>query len=280
MVGGKMMKAQITLTVAEAKALIAQGIAALPEVHAAVRSGKIFFKGGTTVSAVAERLAGMPMKISGRITPRGCKTGEQELETGHTLLFSMGHGEYVDHRLKEVVVGLGKGDIVIIGANALDYQGQAAMMVGGALGGPPGEVMVGLLAEGTTVLIAAGLEKMIPGTISRAIAASGRKKIDLAMGMAVGLVSLPGRVITEQVALNILTGVECTVIGMGGVFGAEGATTMILDGTKEQVEHSLTLVQQLKGAKTGGLEQSFPECSRGHSKCKAHLGCLYRKGLW
>ncbi len=274
------MKVQITLTVAEAKKLIAKGVAALPEVQEAKQNGKLFFKGGTTASAASEELVGMPLKISGRISPRGGKTGGKEVKEGHNLLFSNGQGEYVDHRLKEVVAGLGKGDVVIIGANAVDHRGEAAMMVGGSLGGPPGEVLVGLLAGGATVLVVAGFEKLIPGTISEAVAACGRKKIDLAMGMAVGLVPIPGRLINEAAALEILTGVKCTVIGMGGVFGAEGATTMVVDGTAQQVEQVLAIVEQLKGANTAGLAESFPECSRGSNKCKDHYGCLYSKGLW
>jgi len=65
------MKAQVSLTVNEAKRIIAKGIAALPEVQMAFTSGKIFLKGGTTVSAVCEELIGKPMLIAGRISPQG-----------------------------------------------------------------------------------------------------------------------------------------------------------------------------------------------------------------
>jgi hypothetical protein len=49
------MRTQITLTVAEAKRIIAKGIAGLPVVKAALETGNIFLKGGTTVSAPAVR---------------------------------------------------------------------------------------------------------------------------------------------------------------------------------------------------------------------------------
>ena len=65
------MKVQFTLTVAEGKRLIARGIASLPEVRKAMAEGLILLKGGTTVSALSEELCGMPLRISGRITPRG-----------------------------------------------------------------------------------------------------------------------------------------------------------------------------------------------------------------
>ncbi|KKM10158.1 hypothetical protein SY88_15850 [Clostridiales bacterium PH28_bin88] len=272
------MQIQITLTVPEAKRLIAKGAAALPEVQAALRNGKIFFKGGTTVSAVAEELVGTPIKISGRISPRGTKTTSAKIDGKHNLLVSSGLTEYVDDRLKQVIGQLGPDDVIIIGANAMDSQGGAAMMLGGALGGPPGEVIAGMLSCGAHVIIPAGLEKFIPGRIDDAVRAAGRTRMDLAMGMAVGLVPLVGRIITEIDALTLLYDVRCTPIGMGGVWGAEGATTMVVAGPISEVKKAFALVQTIKGATTPGLPESFPECERGNHACGNHVGCMYRKG--
>ena len=68
------MLIQVTLTVHEAKRVIAKGIVKLPVVQEAFRSGKILLKGGTTVSAVCEELIGRPLRISGRIVPNGAKS--------------------------------------------------------------------------------------------------------------------------------------------------------------------------------------------------------------
>ena len=65
------MKVQVSLTVNEAKRTIAKGIAMLPEVKKALKSGKILLKGGATVSAVCEEFIGKPMLIAGRISPKG-----------------------------------------------------------------------------------------------------------------------------------------------------------------------------------------------------------------
>lgn len=65
------MKVQIALTVNESKRLIAKAIISLPEVKNAFEKEKILLKGGTTVSAVAEELVGVPLRICGRISKRG-----------------------------------------------------------------------------------------------------------------------------------------------------------------------------------------------------------------
>ncbi len=271
------MQVQVTLTVSEGKRLIAKGVAALPEVRAALEKGKVLFKGGTTVSAVAEEIAGAPLKISGRVSPWGTRTTGADIPGKHCLLVSKGAIEYVDDRLKEIVSGLGPEDVVIIGANAIDSQGGAALMLGAVLGGAPGEVIAGIVSGGAHVIIPVGLEKLIPGSIAEAVRAAGRARTEKAMGMAVGLVPLVGRIITEPDAFSILYNVRCTVIAKGGVFGAEGATTMIVSGPPAEVEKAFALAQELKGAATPGMSETFPECARGSPVCRNHMGCIYTR---
>jgi len=67
------MRAQITLTVNESERTIVKAIASLPYVQTALKSKKIFLKGGTTVSAVCEELVGQPLRISGRVVRGGTK---------------------------------------------------------------------------------------------------------------------------------------------------------------------------------------------------------------
>jgi len=70
----KSIRLQLSMTLTEGKMIIAKGICSLKEVRRAYKNGCIVLKGGTTVSAVAEELCGVSLKISGRITPRGAKT--------------------------------------------------------------------------------------------------------------------------------------------------------------------------------------------------------------
>ena len=91
------MKCQFSLTVTEGKRLIAKAIASLPEVRHALGEGLILLKGGTTVSALSEELCGQPLRISGRITPRGTvSSGAAEPVGAHSLLLRMGVPETAD----------------------------------------------------------------------------------------------------------------------------------------------------------------------------------------
>ncbi|WP_221039512.1 hypothetical protein [Gelria sp. Kuro-4] len=269
------MKAQITLTVSEGKRLIAKAIANLPEVQQALREGKILLKGGTTVSAVAEELAGIALRISGRITPRGTRAGREQLPAPHTVLLERGLWRNVDAELEEAVLGMAPSDVAVCGANLIDASGRAAIMAGSPLGGKPGKVLAALEAEGITTIIAAGLEKLSPCSITEAIAAAGRRDTSRSMGMAVGLIPVPGRVITEVTAITLLAPVKATVIGRGGIDGAEGSTTLAVEGEAENVERLWELVLALKGARTSGAEGSLVECRRGGPNCQLHVGCIY-----
>ena len=271
------MRAQVTLTVNESKRIIAKGIANLPSVQKALKSGKIFFKGGTTISAVCEELVGQPLRISGRIVPQGTKAPKVYSPHFHCALIA--HGKLLDiaDSLEQTIESLGAEDVAIIGANAIDAYGNAALMLGRALGGTPGKIISGLMAEIKNVIIAAGLEKLVPDTINDIISNTGRKNIDSSMGMAIGLTPIVGTIITEKDAIPLIGNVNCIVVGKGGILGAEGATTMIIEGNEKEVEKVFKIVLSVKGAEVSGISESLPECIPPHEECKLHRSCIYRK---
>ncbi|NLG86858.1 MAG: hypothetical protein GX489_06550 [Firmicutes bacterium] len=269
------MKAQLTLTVSEGKQLIALAVTQMREVQMAFTSGKILLKGGTTVSAVAEELVGIPLRISGRVTPLGTKSAQKNVNAPHSLLIVKGEPKGVDDSLEEAVLSMGPRDVAICGANLIDQHGAAALMAGSPLGGNPGRVIAVFAAEGITTIIPAGLEKLTPGSIAEAMLAASRQGCDWSLGMAVGLIPVPGRVITELEAFAMLAKVKVTVIGRGGVAGAEGSTTYVVEGTEAEVIKICRLVLKLKGAPTSGAAGSLEECRRGGPNCHRHLGCVY-----
>ena len=271
------MIVQITLTVHEAKWIIAKGIAALPEVQKALNSGRIFLKGGTTVSAVCQELSGNPLRISGRITPLGTRTAHTTDGGYHSALIHKGKFIGVDDCLPETIESFRNGDVAIIGANAFDRHGNAALMYGAPLGGPPGHIISGLMAEIKTVIIPVGWEKFVPGSIAKIISKTGRKAVSKSIGMAVGLTPLAGQIITETDAITVLADIDCTIIGRGGIEGAEGATTMVIEGTQREVEKIFKLIVNAKGKAVSGTLESLKTCNPPIDKCKTHRGCIYRK---
>ena len=271
---------QISLTVPEAKEIIAKDAANLPEIKRAMKSGKIFLKGGTTVSALARELVGTDLYICGRISPRGTKGSKSMIfDVPHSVLIDKGVVRNADDWEEAEIKNLQKQDVFVIGANAIDKDGNAAIMAGSFLGGPPGKILGGLMAEGINIIILAGIEKLIPTTISDAVRACGRKKVDISFGMAVGLIPIIGKLITEQTAIEMLADVKCTVIGKGGICGAEGSTTMVVEGDKSQIYKIYKYVESVKGFTTCGIKASLEECERGSMGCKEELACIYKKPI-
>ena len=272
------MEVQISLTVNESKRLIAKAVVSLPEVQEALKNGKIILKGGTTVSAVCEEMVGMPLRISGRITPRGTVTArDASKEHAHSLLMEKGAVQNIDDTIGEVAQGLGREDVVIMSGNAIDVHGNVAMMAGSPGGGNPGTAIPGMFAQGAHLIIPIGLEKLIPGSIQDAVKAAGRDK-DLSYGMAVGLIPLIGKVVTEKDGVEILSHVKCTVIGRGGINGAEGSTVMVVEGEEAEVRKLLKIVDDIRGAGISAEERSMEECDGRSIRCKDHRSCIYREG--
>lgn len=273
------MKCQFSLTVAEGKRLIAKAIAAMPEVAHALRHGTILLKGGTTVSAVSEELCGEKLRLSGRITARGTVgAGNPSAEGDHMLVLRKGKPESGLGRLMEVALSMGPGDVAVCGANIYDIQGRAAFMAGKDLGGEPGSVYPCLEAEGVRCLVAAGLEKLSPQPLPEVSREAGRKTPVWATGMAVGLVAIPGEVVNELAALSLLGHARRWVIGRGGIQGAEGGSTFVVEGDESSLRRLVALLEAIRGATESGTGTSYPECLACGPNRKYHLACALSGG--
>ncbi len=270
------MRAQITLTVNEGKRIIARAVAAMPVVRKALQGGRIFLKGGSTTSAICEELAGRPLRISGRITPAGLKAPKDYSRVFHNCVIEGGQASDPGEALEALVEKFRPDDVCIVGANAIDTEGGAALMYGGLPTGNPGRIVPVLMTEISNVIIPAGLEKLVPGSVRDMAAQTGRLLVDRSMGMPVGLLPLAGRIVTEQEALPLLADVTCLVVGRGGIFGAEGSSTFIVDGADAEVERILEIVLSIKGSGLSGVEESFPECEAPGPICGFHPTCVYR----
>lgn len=271
------MKCQFTLTVSEGKLLIAKAIAAQPEVRKALSEGMILLKGGTTVSALSEELCGVPLRISGRITPRGTvSSGAVKPEGAHSLLIRRGVPEQGDGWLAEIAASMGPGDVFVCGANLIDPWGGAVMMAGKDLCGEPGGIIPVIESEGVKCFVAAGLEKLSPLPLRESCENAGRKTPVWSMGMAVGLVPVQGRVVTELEALSMLGYPDRWLVGRGGISGGEGSSTFVAEtGSEEEMAALLAFLGQIKGAATSGVKTSLEECLRCGPGRAGHLGCVY-----
>jgi hypothetical protein len=241
------MKRQVVLTVSESKRLIAKGVAAMPEVRRAMREGMVVVATGTTNAYVLEELWGRRIDKrryrSGMTTPREPeRLPEPQEEPIPDVVFRRGEvAEELDRY--NAVEHMGRGDVYVKGANALNYwQGLAGVLIGSPIGGTVGRVLGNVIGKKIDLIIPVGLEKLINEDINELHRLAACEDSE-----GPSLWPMTGKIVTEIEALQILTGVEAHLYSAGGIAGAEGAVRLILDGTEEQVEAAQKLVEGVKG---------------------------------
>jgi len=263
------VKAQVTLTPAESKRLIGKAVANMDEVKKALKKGIVIIALGTTNAYVAEEILGKKLNKSlfaaGIVTPRGtCHTPPDKRAREIVIK----KGKVTELRLGDVLGELGSEDVFIKGANAIDPEGHAAVFTADPYGGTVGKALGVVMARGVHYIIPVGLEKFVSCSLKEASKKVGTMKIDMSMGTAIGLTLAMGRIVTEIEALRILAGVEATPLGAGGVGGAEGAVTLLLEGDDNKVMKAWNIIRGLKNEKR--LEAVGADCKT----CAFH--CIYR----
>ncbi|HEY3278148.1 MAG TPA: hypothetical protein VGJ94_16140 [Syntrophorhabdaceae bacterium] len=257
----KIVQSGAILTVADSKRLIAKGVAQMPIVRNALANGMVIIIKGTTNAYVAEEITGQKVShtayVTGRIEP---EKGAKKLLKGQTVNhIVLEKGKVVDIPLADAVKKLKAGDVVMKGANALDYRNKlAAVNILDPAGGTTGITMPYIIGRKAHLVIPVGLEKLVAGDI-----------VDLTLKMREPMESLPapsgpsstpfpghvlpslwlltGEIVTELEAIKILTGATAFQSSAGGVSGAEGGVWLVFRGTREQVSNALKLVRSIQG---------------------------------
>ena len=241
------MKALVVLTPSESKRLIGKAVAHMQEVKHALKDGMIILAGGTTCAYVAEEILGKSMEkggyASGFIVPKGLCHHTQKPKR---VIIEKGRLREDLSRYKAIRM-LKADDVFIKSANAIDPEGNAGILLYGVRGGSIGRAFGTIVTEGVNLIIPVGLEKLIPTSVFRISEQMGKGKIDYCMGLPVGYIPLHGTVVTEIEAMEILMGVNAIAVASGGVHGAEGAITLLLNGSEDTVQGAIQLVTSLKG---------------------------------
>jgi len=252
----KMVQGGAVLTVSESKRLIGKAVAQMPIVKNALENGMIIVIKGTTTRCVAEEITGKKIEpaefVTGRIMPKKAELLPKGKMVNHVILEK---GKILDIPLPEAVKKLKPGDVVVKGANALDYKNKLAagnIMVGpylgfvqGPDGGTTGISMPVIVARKVHLIIPVGLEKQVAGDL-----------VDMTLKMREPMESLnvlpsmwllTGEIVTELEAIKMMTGATVFQANAGGVNGAEGGSWLVFRGTRNQVEKALELTKSVKG---------------------------------
>jgi hypothetical protein len=265
------MLAQIVLTPAESKKLIAKAIANMDIVRRAATEGTVVLHPSSSTYFIVEELTGTKPKTSywvcGVVAPRGTCI-EMGIIVGDYLPRSatIDPGEFqtwwairngqlsIGEKVSEIMKQVKPTDVFIKGVNALDPEGNVGIMIGDPIGGGPlGRILYAWRKMSFNLVFPVGLEKLIPIPISQASKEAKQTKYDYAMGLATGLLPCPRgekvNIITEIDAIQMLSGAVAVPMAAGGLGGAEGAITMVMKGSEEQVKRAIDYVEQSKGAK-------------------------------
>jgi hypothetical protein len=245
------MKAQITLTSSESKRLIARSILSHPKIKDALADGIIIINLGSTNAYVAEELLKKEFPkerfMAGMIDERGtCVVPRNERIPSVVLR----KGKISDEDPEKITRSMGPGDVFIKGANAVDKSGKAWVMLASETGGTIGHVLGTLMARGVSIIIPVGLEKYVPNSLDEAATKMGIHRLDCSIGVPVGIISVPGEIISEVEALKLMGDVDVTVVGGGGIGSGEGSYTFLIEGGEKEVKDIFKLVKQIKGEKS------------------------------
>jgi hypothetical protein len=245
---------QIMLTVAAGKRLIGKATAAHPAVVNALQKGTVVIIAGTTNSYAAEEILaaiGRKDKFSRRrffrgitlpphykITAAGRLAGENEFP-GDVVIRD---GVWQEGKtINEAVADLKEGDVIIKGANALDVvRKRAALLIGHPQGGTITVALTAVIGRRVRLIIPVGLEKRISGDFDEIA-----NKVNVPGNTGYRFFPIPGEVISEIEALQLLTGVKAEMLAAGGISGAEGCIWLNIEGIPEQIKAAEKLVQSL-----------------------------------
>ncbi|MBN1330536.1 MAG: hypothetical protein JXA54_13765 [Candidatus Heimdallarchaeota archaeon] len=248
-------KALVTLLPHESKKLIGIGLTAYEPIREKMKEGKIFVARGTTNSYLLEEMLAIAefdksCYVAGQIVPKGERLSSCPSEKRlPEILFVNGKSTQIKDTI-EAIDQLTKGDIIIKGANALDPDGVAGVLIGHPKGGTCGAFLGSLVAKGLYLIIPIGLEKLVAHSILYSSLDMGIEEINYSDGYKCGFFPLNGEVFTEIEALYTLFDLEeITHIASGGVGGAEGAITLLLIGEDEVVKNAFDFCQKIKSVK-------------------------------
>ncbi|MEA3488574.1 MAG: hypothetical protein U9R10_04905 [Euryarchaeota archaeon] len=245
----------ITLTPSESKRLIAKGVLNLEEVQRALKQGTIIIGLGTTNAYVAEAIldalpdtetqtVDKPRYAAGVITGKGTCIVPKEERVKDVILKD---GKISDMGIEKAIENLSAEDVFIKGANALDANGTAGILLAHPAGGTIGAALGTVMARGTKFIIPVGIEKTIPYPIVDAARQVGKERFYKSVGRPVGLIPVHGKVITEVEALKLLGASSACPISAGGIDGGEGSVVLCVKGSTQQMDELMQIISQIKG---------------------------------
>ena len=243
---------QFVITPAAGKRLIAKALAVHPLIQIILDTGTLVIVAGTTNGYVAEEILassgggelqrrrffrGITLPPNRAATDAGRLPDESEFP-GDVILEK---GVWKKGKtIFDVIDGLKEGDVILKGANALDWANKrAAILIGHPKAGTIGAALQATAGRRVRLILPVGLEKRITGNLDELAA-----RLNTPGAKGPRLMPVPaGLVFTEIDALALLTGAASELVAAGGVCGAEGSVWLAVRGTAAQVDKAEELIR-------------------------------------
>lgn len=238
----------VRLTVSESKRLIAKGIAANQEVRERLQNGMVIITLGTTNTYIAEELTGLQAPRGSFVTGRIFPTGKEDFAKALTRCSEIVllKGKKTNLTYAEALARMDEKDIVLKGANMLNYaKRQAAVCVGAPDGGTVAKLRKYTDQGKGRWIVPIGLEKETTQDLFEM-----QRLVNESLCRAKGTVRLnatQGNVYTEIEAIKEFADIDVFVTAKGGIDGAEGGVSLLLCGTMEEVEKASNVIEQVIG---------------------------------
>lgn len=238
----------LRLTVSESKRLIAKGIAVNKEVRERLENGMVIITLGTTNTYIAEELAGLDTPrgsfVTGRIYP-GYKEDFQKGMKRHSEIVLV-KGKMADMSYTDALAKMEPQDIVFKGANMLNYaKRQAAVCVGAPDGGTVAKLRRYTDNGRGRWICPVGLEKSTAQDLFEIQKITNNSSAERKNTVKLNVTE--GNVYTEIEAVKEFADVDVFVTAKGGVDGAEGGVSLLVCGSKVEVQKVETVVRQVSG---------------------------------
>lgn len=242
---------RVWLTVAESKRLIANGLKNYPPIKERLKNGYVLITKGTTNTYVAEEFLNDTLTngeyVLGHILPVSGTAKLDNSKKRKEVIFK--NGLVIDTAYTSILNDMSDGDIVMKGANIINYQKkQAGVLIGHPTAGTVGVITPKIKEKKLRLIIPVGLEKETSQDID--VLSQITKVPHEAVGGKMPYVwSLKGELFTELEAIKQFADVEAIHMASGGIGGAEGAVTICIRGSKEEVEKAVAVVKSVQGEK-------------------------------
>lgn len=288
----EIMFAEFILTPSESKLLIATAVSGMDLIKNALENGIIAMHPSSSTHFLSRILNGGKdhtgtVWVTGTVVPKGfCVDSRTGAGTGqltksladpgkypHTVVFYKGELQY-GWTIYDLCEKMGPGDVYIKGVNAVDQNHTTGVLLGSMVDGTIGKMVLARKEKKFSILVPVGLEKLIPGTIEEAAQFISKPKDD-SMGVKCRMFPLKADItITEIEAMEIISGGgKACVFSCGGLHGAEGAVSIALEGTEEQINRAIEVAERIKGNATlpsvvspACIDCKMPTCYQGGKK--------------